>query len=130
MGLLHSLSDRDGGVAGDDPTRGPGHDGFILEPEESEVVDALGEVRLDDDVSGNHGTRNVSVVGAVVAVRLCLRDRTDASDVRGAGYWVRAQDVIHGTKGIFRAYEVWERFVQEVHPDGHVNHGARPAPGA
>src|SRR6266849_4851960 len=93
MDLLHFLSDRDRGVPGHDPACRPGHDGFILEPQESEVVDALGEVWLDDDVTWNHGTRNVSVVGAVVAVRLYLRDRTDASYIRSAGYRVRAQNV-------------------------------------
>src|ERR1035437_6503873 len=94
--LLRFFSDRVRSVAGHDPACRPGHDGFILEPEESEVVDALWKIRLDDDVSRNHGTRNVSVVGAVVAVRLRLRDRTDASYIRGAGYWVRAENVING----------------------------------
>ena len=116
-------------VPGHHPARRPGHDGFILEPEESEVVDALGEIRLDDDVPRNHGTRYVSVVGTVVTVRLQLRDGTDSSYIRSAGYRVRAQNVVDGTKCIFRAHEIRKRLVQEVHPDGHVDHGARAAPG-
>src|SRR6202046_5476629 len=110
------MSDRDRSVPGDDPARRPGYDGFILEPEESEVVDALGEVRLDDDVSRNHGTRNVGVVGAVVAVRLCLRDRTDSGYIRSTGYRVRAQNVVDRTKGVLRAHEIRKGLVQEVHP--------------
>ena len=77
-GLFQFLSDRVRSVAGHDPACRPGDDGFILKPEESEVVDALWKIRLDDDVSRNHGGRDVSVIGAVVVVRLRLRDRTDA----------------------------------------------------
>src|SRR5664279_253062 len=84
--LLQFLNDRVRSVAGHDPTCRPGHDGFMLEPEESEVVDALREVRLDDDVSRNHGARNVRIVGAVVAVCRRLRDRTDPSYIRSAGW--------------------------------------------
>ena len=101
----------------------------MLEPEESEVVDALREVRLDDDVSRNHGARDVGIVGAVVAVRRRLRDRTDPGYVGSAGDRVRAEDVIDGTKCVFRAHKIRKRPVQEVHPRGHVNHAARSAPG-
>src|SRR5205085_10773992 len=90
LALLQFFNDRLRSVAGHDPACRSGHDGFILEPQESEVVDALRKIRLDDDVSRNHGARDVSVVGTVVAVRLCLRDRTDAGYIRGAGYRVRA----------------------------------------
>src|SRR5437868_10184547 len=90
--------DCDCSIPSHDPTCRPGHDGLILKPEESEVVDALGEVRFDDDVSGNHSARDVSIVGAIVTVCLGLRDRTDASDIRGAGYRVRAENVVDGTK--------------------------------
>src|SRR6185437_4781137 len=72
IALLRFLNDRLRCVARHHPARRPRHDGFILEPEESEVVDALGKIRLDDDVSRNHGSWNVGVVGAIVAVRLCL----------------------------------------------------------
>jgi hypothetical protein len=41
------LSDRVRGVAGHDPACGPSDDGFILEPEQSEVVDAQWKLRLD-----------------------------------------------------------------------------------
>src|ERR1039458_5833220 len=130
LALLRFLSDRVRSVAGHDPACRPGHDGFILEPEESEVVDALWKIRLDDDVSRNHGTRNVSVVGAVVAVRLRFRDRTDASYIGSAGYRVRAENVIDGAKCVIGAHKIRKRLVQKVHPDGHFNHGARSAPGA
>jgi len=130
LDLLRFLSNRVRSDAGHDPACRPGNDGFILEPEESEVVDALRKIRLDDDVSGNHGARNVSVVGAVVAVRLRLRDRTDASYIRSAGYRMRAENVIYGAKCIFGAHKIRKRLMQEVHSDGHVNHGARSTPGA
>src|SRR3954469_6802136 len=101
--LLRFLDDRVRGVAGHNPACRPGHHGFILKPEESEVVDALRKIRLDDDVSRNHGAWNVSVVSAVVAVRLRLRDRTDASYIRSAGDRVRAENVIDGAKCVFGA---------------------------
>src|ERR1017187_7487077 len=127
--LLRFLSDRVRSVARHDPACRPSHHGFILEPKESEVVDTLRKIRLDDDVSRNHGARNVSVVGAVVAVRLHLRDRPDASYIRSAGYRVRAENVIDGAKCIFGAHKIWKRLVEEVHPDGHVSHGPRSTPG-
>src|SRR4051794_26689914 len=68
LDLLRFLNDRVRSVAGHHPACRPGHHGFILKPEESEVVDALRKIRLDDDVSRNHGAWNVSVVSAVVAV--------------------------------------------------------------
>ena len=49
---------------------------------------------------------------------------------RSAGYGVCAENVIDGAKCIFGAHKIRKRLVQEVHPDGHVNHGARSAPGA
>ena len=59
LDLLCLLNDRVRGVAGHDPACRPGYDGFVLEPEESVVVDALRKIRLDDDVSRNHRARNV-----------------------------------------------------------------------
>src|SRR5204863_519332 len=53
--LLRFLNDGTRSVAGHDPACRPGHDGFILKPKESKVVDALRKIRLDDDVSRNHG---------------------------------------------------------------------------
>src|ERR1700691_375759 len=79
LALFQFLSDRVRSIAGHDPACRLGNDGFILEPEKSEVVNALRKIWLDDDVPGNDGARNISVVCAVVAVRLRLRDRTDAS---------------------------------------------------
>src|SRR5690348_7784250 len=126
--LLRFLSHRVRSVAGHDPACRPGHDGFILEPEESEVVDAFRKIWLDDDVSGNQGARNVRVVCTVVAVRLRFRDRTDASYIRSAGYRVRAEDVINGAKRIFGAHKIRKGLMQEVHPNSHVNHSLRSAP--
>src|SRR6185437_2463308 len=77
-----------------------------------------------------YGARNIRVVGAVVAVRLRLRDRTDASHIRSAGYGMRAEDVIDGAKCVFGADKIGKRPVQEVHADGHINYGAGSAPGA
>src|SRR5947209_14269051 len=120
--------DRVGGVAGDDPTCRPGDYGFMLEPEESEVVDALGEVRLDDDVARNHCARNVRVVGAVVAICPRCRDRTDAGYVGSAGYRVRSEDVIDRAESVFGAYKIRKGLVQEIHPRGHVYYAAGSAP--
>src|SRR5437868_14296753 len=94
LALLQFFNDRLRSVSGHDPACRSGHDGFILKPQESEVVDALRKIRLDDDVSRNHGAGDVSIVRAIVAVRHGLRDRTDASYIRSAGYRVRAEDVI------------------------------------
>src|SRR3954449_2723821 len=102
--LLRFLDDPVRGVAGHNPACRPGHDGFILKPQESEVVDALRKIRLNDDVSRNHGTRNVSIVGAIVAVRHRLRNRTDSSYIRSAGYRVRAENVVDGAKCVFAAH--------------------------
>ncbi len=44
-GLLRFLGDRVRSVSGHDPACRPGHNGFILEPEESKVVDALRKIR-------------------------------------------------------------------------------------
>ena len=107
-----------------------GYDGFILKPQEPEVIDALRKIRLDDDVSRNHGTRDISIVGAIVAVRLRLRDRTDSGYIRSAGYRVRAENVVDGAKCVFGAHEIRKRSVQEIHSDRHIHHGARSAPGA
>src|SRR5947207_3989189 len=93
QGLLRFLNDRFRSVAGHDPACRPGHNGFILKPQESEVIDALRKIRLDDDVSRNDGTRDVSIVGAIVAVRLRLRDCTDSSYIRSTRYRVRAENV-------------------------------------
>ena len=81
LDLLRFVNDRVRGVACHDPTSGACHDRLILEPEESEVVDTLRKVRLDYDVSRNHSAWNVRVVGAVVAVRLRLRDGAYSSYV-------------------------------------------------
>jgi hypothetical protein len=89
--LLRSLSDRIRSVTGHDLACRPGHDGFVLEPQESEVIDALRKIWLDDDISRNHGARDVSIVGAIVAVRHRLRDRTNSSYIRSAGYGMRAE---------------------------------------
>jgi hypothetical protein len=68
LGLLRFLDDRLRSVSGCDPACRAGHDRLILKPQESEVVDALGKIRLNNDVSRNHRTRDVSIVGAIVAV--------------------------------------------------------------
>src|ERR1035437_6731301 len=128
--LFPFFRDRVRSVACADPVCRPGNDGFIFEPKKSEVVDALRKVRLDDDVSRDHRTRNVGVVGSIVAIGLRLRNRTDASYIRSAGDRMRAEDVIDGAKCIFGAYKVRKCLVQEVHPYGHVDHSARSAPGA
>src|ERR1700733_3499232 len=117
LGLLRFLNDRVRRVASHDPACRPGHDSFILKPEESEVIDTLRKIRLDDDVSRNHGTRDVGIVGAIVAVRLRFRDRTDSSYIRSARYRVRAQNVVDGTKCVFGTHEIWQRLVQEIHSD-------------
>src|SRR3954451_2206657 len=104
--LLRFLDDRVRGVAGHNPACRPGHDGFILKPQESEVVDALRKIRLDDDVSRNHGARDVRIVGTIVTVRHRLRDRTDASYIRSARYRVRAENVVDGAKCVFGAHEI------------------------
>src|SRR5436305_8900539 len=88
QGLLRFLNDRLRSVAGHDPACRSGYNGFILKPQESEVVDALRKIRLDDDVSRNHRTWDISIVGASVAVRHRLRDRTDSSYIRSTGYRV------------------------------------------
>src|SRR5689334_7621622 len=108
LDLLQFLGDPVRGVAGYDPACRPSYHGFIFEPEESEVVDALRKIRRDDDVSRNDGAWNVSVVGAVVAVGLRFRDRAHASYIRSAGYGVRAQNVIDGAKGVFGAHKIWK----------------------
>ena len=59
LALLRFLSDRIRSVAGQDPACRPGDDGFILEPEESEIVDALRKIRLDDDVRSRLRPRRV-----------------------------------------------------------------------
>ena len=46
LDLLRFLNDRGRSVAGHDPACRPGYDGFILEPEESEVIDALRKIGL------------------------------------------------------------------------------------
>src|SRR5262249_23331325 len=130
LDLLRFLNDSLRSVASHDPACRACNDGFILEPQESEVVDALRKIRFYDDVSGNHGTRNVGVVGAIVAVRFHLRDGTDSRDIRTARYRVRAESVVDGAKRVFGAHEIGKRLVQEIHSDGHINHSARSAPGA
>src|SRR5215472_3507805 len=127
---LRFCNDRVRSVAGHDPACRPGHNGFILKPQESKVVDALRKVRLDNDVSRNHGTRNVSIVGAIVAVRLRLRDRADSSYIRGARYRVRTENVVDRAKCVFGAHQIRKCLVEEIHSDGHVHHGTRSAPGA
>src|ERR1035438_5807297 len=110
---------------------------FIFEtvptPATYDVLDTGCVPRLSfrsDDVSRNHCAWNVRVVGAIIAVRLHLRDRTHASHIRCARYRVRAENVIDGTERIFGAHKIRKRLVQKVHSDGHVNHGARSAPRA
>jgi hypothetical protein len=115
LGLLRFLNDRVRSVSGHDPACRPGHDGFILKPQESEVVDALWEIRLDDEVSRNHGTWDVSIVGAIVAVRHRLRDRTDSSYIRSARYRVRAENVVGSAKCVLGAHEIRKRLVQEIY---------------
>src|SRR5690348_15671095 len=56
------------------PACRPGHYGFILKPQKSEVIDALRKIRLDNDVSWNHSARNVGIVRAIVAVGHRLRN--------------------------------------------------------
>src|SRR5581483_3861349 len=130
LGLLRFLNDGVRSVAGHDPARRSGHDGFILKPQESEVVDALRKIRLDDDVSRNHGARDVRVVGAIVAVRLRFRYRADSSYIRSAGDRVRAENVVDRAKCVFGANEIRKRLMQEIHSDCHVYHRTRSAPGA
>ena len=43
---------------------------------------------------------------------------------------MRAENVIDRAKGIFGAHKIRKRLVQEVHPDSHINHSARSAPGS
>jgi hypothetical protein len=45
--------DRVGGIGRQDPLRGDIDDVLTLEPEETEVVDALPKVQLDDNTSAN-----------------------------------------------------------------------------
>ena len=96
MTPIHLSRDRARSVAGHDPVCRTGNYGFILKPKKSEVVDAFRKVRLDDDVSRDHRTRDVRIVGPVVAVGFCLRNRTDAGYIRRAGDRVSTEDVIDG----------------------------------
>src|SRR5579884_1744097 len=128
--LLRFLDNGVCSIAGHDPACRSGHNGFILKPKESEVVDALWKIRFDDDVSRNHSTRNVRVIRAVVAVRHGFRDCTDSGDIRSAGYRVRSENVIDGAKCVLRADEIGKRLVQKIHSDGHVYDGTGSAPGA
>src|SRR6202008_1608023 len=97
---------------------------------EPEVIDALRKIRLDNDISRNHSARNVRIVRAIVAVDLRLRHRSHSSDIRSAGYRVCPKDVVDRTKSVFGADQIRKSLVQELHPNGHVHHGARTAPRA
>src|SRR4051812_4133009 len=130
LGLLRFLDDRLRSVAGHYPACRAGHDGFILKPQESEIVYALRKIGLDDDVSRNHRTRDIRIVGPIVAVRHRLWDRADSSYIRSAGYRVRAENVFDGAKCEMGPHEIRKSFVQKIHPDGHVPPRPRPAPTA